>query len=120
MKYSVDVKNPRIARKTGNDGYCTIIGNTPLPLNKVTSWSIKILKSLENYGGGINIGVAPSDIDQNEYKVFEKCRWYFYCYNSALFSGPPHNYIGKAYGPKKKRGKIHRRQRWYCDGYSTG
>ena len=43
-KYSVDERKPRIARMTGDD-WCTIIGNTPLPLNKVTSWSIKIVKS---------------------------------------------------------------------------
>ena len=43
-KYSVDVKNSRIATKR-NNGWSTIIGNTPLPLNKVTSWTIKILKS---------------------------------------------------------------------------
>ena len=47
-KYSVDEKNPRIASMIGDyDGdfsLCTIIGNTPLPPNTVTSWSIKILK----------------------------------------------------------------------------
>ena len=37
--------NPRIATKINNSSYyCTIIGNKPLPHNKVTSWSIKILK----------------------------------------------------------------------------
>ena len=40
-KYSVDARNPRIATKIGN-GYSIIIGNTPLPLYKVTSWNIKI------------------------------------------------------------------------------
>ena len=43
-KYSVDEKNLRNATSIGDD-WCTIIGNTPLPLNKVTSWSIKIVKS---------------------------------------------------------------------------
>ena len=50
MKYSVDEKNPRVVTKAGEGGYSTIIGNTSLPLNKVTSWSIKILKSRENDG----------------------------------------------------------------------
>ena len=43
-KYSVDEKNPRVATKINSwngDSYSTIIGNTPLPQNKVTSWSIK-------------------------------------------------------------------------------
>ena len=46
MKYSVSVMNPRIVTKiNGSDWYCTIIGNTPLPHNKLVSWNIKILKS---------------------------------------------------------------------------
>ena len=112
-RYSVGVRNPKIATKI-NDGnaddndvkeeeyysYCTIIGNTPLPL-KVISWSIKILKPKKNDGNGIFIGVAPSDIDQNEDYNFDKCGWYFNCYSSTLISGPPHNYKDKAYGPRK-------------------
>ena len=70
-KYYVDEKNPRVATKT-NDGGCTIIGNTPLPLNKVTSWNIKILKSQGNDGSGIYIGVAPFDVDQNRDENHEK------------------------------------------------
>ena len=30
--------------------------------------------------------------------------WYFHCYGSSLCSGPPHNYRGKKYGPKKSHG----------------
>ena len=96
-QYSVDENNKKVARKIGN-GYCTIIGNTPLPLNKVTSWSIKILETKENSGCEIDIGVASSDIDQNESKNYMKCGWYFYCRNSALYSGPPHKYDGNEYG----------------------
>ena len=36
-KYSVDEENPRIATMIGYGGWCTIIGNTTLPPNKVTS-----------------------------------------------------------------------------------
>ena len=102
-KYSVDEKNPRIATKVGdNDDYCTIVGNTSLPLKTVTSWSIKILESKENDEKGIIIGVTPSDIDQSENYIYNKCGWYFDCWNSALWSGPPHNYKQKAYGPRKE------------------
>ena len=83
----------------------TIIGNTPIPLNKVTSWSIRILKSKFNNGSNICIGVAPSDIDQNEEENYNKCGWYFYCWGSTLCSGPPHNYRRKEYGPRKKDGE---------------
>ena len=104
-KYSVDKKNPRVATNI-TDGYddCTITGNTPLPPNKATSWSIKILKSLMYNGYCIYIGVAPSDIDQNEDDNYDNCGWYFNCYYSQLFSGPPHNYCGKSYGPRKGKG----------------
>ena len=106
LKYSANEKNPRIATKIGNIfSYCTIIGSTPLPNNKVTSWSIKILKSERNNGGNIFIGVAPSNIDQNVDRNYEKCGWYFNCFSSTLWSGPPHNYKwpGKDYGPRKGR-----------------
>ena len=104
-KYSVDEKNTRVATKTSGYGYCTVIGNTPLPLNKVTSWNIKILKSEDNDGRGIFIGVAPSDINQNEDCNQWKSGWYFSCYRSTLWSRSPHNYIGKEYGPSKEDGK---------------
>ena len=57
--YSLGPKNPRIATKNfyDNDRCVTIIGNTPLPLNKVTSWSIKILKSRGNNGNGISLAL---------------------------------------------------------------
>ena len=75
-KYSIDEKNPRIVTKVvdGYD-YCTIIGNTPHPLNAVTSWSIKVLKSRDNDGSGIFIGVAPFDINQNGIDNSENCGW---------------------------------------------
>ena len=104
-KYSVDEGNPRVATKIGGYCYCTIIGNTPLPHNKVTSWSIKMLKSKGDDGRCIYIGIAPSDINQNENHNYNKCGWYFDCYGSTLDSGPPHNYSGKEYGPRKKDGE---------------
>ena len=104
-KYSVDEKDPRIATKIGADDYCTIIGNTPLPLNQVTSWSIRILESCNNDGGGIYIGVAPFDINQNENWNFDSCGWYFACWTSTLCSGPPHNYNKKEYGPREEDGE---------------
>ena len=106
MKYSVDEKNPMITSMFGFTftKHCTIIGNTPLLLNKVTSWNIKILKSLNNNGCGIYIGVAPSDINQNEENC-KRCGWYFGCFESLLRSGPPHNYKSKEYGPRKDYGQ---------------
>ena len=92
--------------KTSNDKtYCVATRSTPLPQNKVTSWSIKILKSRDNDGGEIYIGVAPFGISQNEDENYYKCGWYFESYSSTLWSGPPHNYEGKEYGPSKREGE---------------
>ena len=53
-KYTVSKKNPRIAMKIV--GYRSIIiGSTSLPLNKVTSWSIKMLTAKRNGGSSIFI-----------------------------------------------------------------
>ena len=105
MKYALNKENPRTATLVGCEGYGTIIGNTPLPQNKVTSWSIKILKSKKNNGEGILIGVAPSDINQNAAYNFMDYGWYFDCCSSKLWSGPPCPYREKAYGPRKKEGQ---------------
>ena len=111
MKYSVDKKNPRIASKTW-DGCCsTIIGNTYLFPNVVSSWSIRLIRSKRSAGGnGKNctyVGVAPFDIDQGKAEVYQECGWYINFFDSKLHSGPPHNYKGEKYGD------------WKGDGQST-
>ncbi len=105
MKYFVDNANPMIASKTHFGDNCTIVGNAHLPLNKVTSWSVKILKSKSNDGNGILVGVAPSYIDQNDKDNANSCGWYLDCFESSLRSGPPQNYDYKEYGPRKKFGR---------------
>ena len=52
-----------------------------------------------NNGYNIYVGVAPSEINQNEKESFRKCGWYFNCFNSTLVSGFPHSYNGRVYGP---------------------
>ena len=108
MKYSVDEENPRIATKIDEESNeyweTTLNGSVSLPINTVTSWSIKILKSKENDGNGIFIGIAPSDIDLKENIELIKCGWYFDCHESLLYSGPPHKYRCKPYGPRKGKG----------------
>ena len=98
-KYSVNKKNPRVATKTVRSIYgCNILGSTSLPPNKVTSWSIKILKS-EHSGDDIFVGVTLFDMNQNG----RDCGWYFDCGDSGLFSVFPYKYSGKEYGPRKGR-----------------
>ncbi len=103
-EYVVYGNNSRKASFIGGDdshgSWATVIGSTPIPLDRTVSWGVDILLSKENDGGGIFIGVAPSDIDQNFGDNVFKCGWYFDCYTSALCSGPPHNYWYKGYGEK--------------------
>lgn len=109
-KYSLDKKSIKVAIKSLNDGCCTVIGSALVPPNAVTSWNVKVLKSRENNGAGIFVGVAPFDIDKNADDIFLKCGWYYDCYCSVLYSGPPHNYNMKMYGPRKKDGKyVHKK-----------
>ena len=87
---------------------CGLFEKCPVnpPKFPVASWNVKVLESGGGYGGGcIYIGVAPSDIDQNENNNYYKCGWYFDCYGSRLRSGPPHNYRWKEYGPRKGDGQ---------------
>ena len=39
------------------------------------------------------VGVAPIDFDINS--SIYNYGWYYFCYNSSLYSGPPHNYVNK-------------------------
>ena len=55
-------------------------------------WKIKILKTTQNKF--IMVGAAPSDFDINS-SSYNTCGWYFYCYNSTLYSGPPFYYSNK-------------------------
>ena len=104
-KYFVVKSNPRIVTKESeNWKHCTAIGKTSLSSDKVITWNIKIIRSASNNGSCICVGVAPSDINQNE-DNYDKCGWYFACYDSLLYSGPPHNYKGKIYGPRKGDGQ---------------
>ena len=104
-KYILSAESTRIALKINNNEYTTVIGSAPLPFNKVAAWNINILKTDDN-GDGIFVGVAPFDIDQNTaFMKDHKYGWYIDCGLSELWSGPPQNYVGRKYGPKKKEGR---------------
>ena len=64
-------------------------------------WKIKILQSKDK---NIIVGVAPSDFDINS--SFYRCGWYCHCYDSTLYSGPPHNYSDKNLGLSSVKDEI--------------
>ena len=73
--YYVSPTNPRIAGHIGSrsNWESAIIGNADIPLNRILSWGIRIIKT-KYKGFGIYIGVAPSDINQNEDNS-NNCGW---------------------------------------------
>ena len=98
-----DGEIPRVATKAGGYGHRAITGNTTLPPTAAISWDVKIL-DVEDAGEGgsdVYIGVAPWGVcgADGEY-VHRRCGWYLGAFSTTLWSGPPHNYEGRAYGPR--------------------
>ena len=91
-KYIISGEKGNILTKIGPTGYWmgTICENV-LEKSKEYKWKIKLLKSELKY---VMVGVAPIDFDINS-SLHNTYGWYFYCANSTLYSGPPHNYLGK-------------------------
>lgn len=106
-KYAVSGPFNRIATKIGDDSdYCTIIGSVALPAGKVTTWNIKVVNFKPNkYGRCIYYGVSRHTINQNESSsnVYYG-GWNFRINDSVLYSGLPHRYLDKKYGPRRKGG----------------
>ena len=99
MVYPIDRNNPRIAKSRYRTRF---IGNTPLPTSKITVWNIKISRSYFREEGNTYIGIAPSDINQNEDNNYYECGWYINDYDLTLISGPPHNFRNKKYKEKSQ------------------
>ena len=98
-KYDLEGPCNTVIRKTSSDGWdCTAIGDRPLPQNAITAWDVKVVSTRNSY---IMIGVAPADIDVESRKNYSQYGWYLYCYDSALYSGPPHKCDRKSYGQDK-------------------
>lgn len=102
--YTVDKVNKKTVKFIG-DTNCTITGNSAIPDGIVMSWTIYTVCSLHYNCDGMYFGVAPIDIDRNEDSNQLKCGWYIGCYDSRLYSVPPHNYRGVPYGVRKDDGR---------------
>ena len=102
-KYAISGENQNILTKIGADNsWAGTLCENALEKNKEHSWKIKILKT-KNYG--ISIGIAPIDFDVNS-STDTTCGWYLYCSNNNLYSGPPHNFNGKATNLNAKKDEI--------------
>ena len=98
----IEVKDGNIIKKISKEGWVGVKYQNKLSKSKEEYiWIIKILKS---FNKSIMVGVAPIDFD-NKSPTFNY-GWYYYCYSSSFYSGPPHNYINKKTNLKKPKKEI--------------
>ena len=89
--YDISGENNNIITKTGSDGYRGTLIKNELEKDKENIWKIKMKNSTDH--NHFYIGVAPDYLNNKSSQ--NKCGWYFYCWNSTLTSGPPHQYNSK-------------------------
>ena len=101
--YSISGENNNILTKTGSNNWMGTICENELDKSiEEHKWKIKLL-NVKNKD--FMVGVAPIDFDINS-SSWNTCGWYFYCYNSTLYSGPPFNYNNKNTTLSKVNGEI--------------
>jgi hypothetical protein len=90
-KYKITGEKDNILTKTvAENNWMGSICMNELKNSEENIWKIKILKTQNKC---IMVRVAPIDFDINS-SIYDY-GWYFYCYDSTLYSGPPHNFVHK-------------------------
>ena len=90
-KYKITGEKDNILTKTAaENNWMGSICMNELKNSEENIWKIKILKTQNKC---IMVGVAPIDFDINS-SIYDY-GWYFYCYDSTLYSGSPHNFVHK-------------------------
>ncbi len=101
--YSITGKKDNIFTKKGSSNqFIGTICEEELEKSKIHKWKINILKSKNKI---IMVGVTSTDFNINA-SSYNTCGWYFYCYNSTLYSGKPQNYNNKKTDLNKVRDQI--------------
>ena len=90
-RYAVSSGGRTATYTPDGNSYCTVLGDAALGAGGVWTWGVRVLRSKNGNGGAIWVGVAPEDVDQDGGENYEH-GWYFWCFDSSLWSGPPHNY----------------------------
>ena len=91
-KYLILGEKDNIAKKIVEDNKFTLIKTENyLQPGKIYKWKINILNSISKI---IMVGITQDEINLNV-SLNNINGWYFYCYNSSLYSGKPHNYKDK-------------------------
>ena len=73
--------------------------------DKEYSWKIKILKT-KSFQILVGVSIINFDLHISSYETNKNCGWYFFCQQSTLYSGPPHNYQNNATNLKRVKGEI--------------
>ena len=91
-KYIIIDNKDNVAKKIVEDNQFTLIKcENNLELNKIYKWKINILNTKSKL---IMVGITQEEKDIN-ISLNNIKGWYFYCFNSTLYSGKPHNYKNK-------------------------
>ena len=91
-RFTITGKKDNVFTKIGGSSqFIGTICENELEESKEHRWKINILNSQNNV---IMVGVAPTDFDISA-SSYNTCGWYFYCYNSTLYSGKPQDYNNK-------------------------
>ena len=91
-KYIIIGEKENVAKKMTEDNQFTLIRcENKLELNKIYKWKINILNSKLKV---ILVGISQDEEELNP-SLNNINGWYFYCFNSTLYSGKPHNYKNK-------------------------
>ena len=103
-KYEISGEKQNIFLKSGKNKVmiCGLCKNI-LEKNKEYKWEIKILKTKDYVG--INVGVAPFNMDMNISNPY-KYGWFYNCFSGKLYSCPPQNYDGKIMNLKARKDEI--------------
>ena len=91
-KYIIIGEKENVAKKMVEDNQFTLIrSENKLEYNKIYKWRINILNSKLKV---ILLGISRDEEEFNP-SLNNLNGWYFYCFNSTLYSCKPHNYKNK-------------------------
>ena len=91
-KYIILGEKDNIAKKIVEDNKFTLIKTeNNIEPGKIYKWRITIFNSKSKI---IMVGISKDEINLN-ISLNNINGWYFYCFNSSLYSGKPHNYKDK-------------------------
>ena len=98
QKYIILGDKDNIVEKIIDDNrFILVKGENILETQKIHKWKISLLNTKSKL---IMVGITPDEQNINP-SLNNINGWYFYCFNSTLYSGKPHNYKNKIASSEK-------------------